>query len=115
MIKDIQLVQNKLEIEFLLKQDSIEQKALKLYESDKNKLIEYLTNYSVKQGEKAVDQWRELGFFLITKYNDGYVKDKNNKIESKGYPDKWNRRVIKTEGEKHKIKNAKNENEVKSF
>lgn len=115
MIKDIQIVQNQLENDFLQKQDSIEQKALELYKSDKNKLIEYLTKYSVKQGEKAVDEWRELGFFLITKYNDGYVKNNNNKIESKGYPKEWYHRVIKTESEKHKIKDAENKNEVKSF
>ncbi|MEN8120136.1 MAG: C69 family dipeptidase [Bacteroidota bacterium] len=115
MIKDIQVVQNKLENEFLQKQDSIEQKANELYKSDKSKLLEYLTKYSVKQGIKTVDKWRELGFFLITKYNDGYVKDKNNRIESIGYPEEWYRKVIKTEGVKHKIKDAEDKNEVKSF
>ncbi|OQY04071.1 MAG: hypothetical protein B6I20_03755 [Bacteroidetes bacterium 4572_117] len=115
MIKDIQLVQNKLERDLIQNQDSIEQKAFAIYKANKSKLPQYLTDYSVKQGTKVVAEWRELGFFLVTKYNDGYVKDKNNKIESKGYPKEWYRRVIKTEGEKHKIKNAENKNEVKSF
>ena len=49
-----------------------------------------LTDYPVSQGELTVRSWRELGEYLIVKYNDGYVNRR-----SVGYPDEWLRRVIK--------------------
>ena len=115
MVKDMQAVQNKLETTFLNRQKAIEKTALNLYKKDEELAATFLSNYSVDQGNYVVNEWRELGFLLITKYNDGYVKDPNNKIESKGYTKKWYHRVIKTEGEKYKIKNAENKNEIKSF
>ncbi|MCF6241436.1 MAG: hypothetical protein L3J74_08850 [Bacteroidales bacterium] len=52
---------------------------------------------------------------MVTKYNDGYIKDEKGHIRSEGYPPAWYKKVIKTEGDRYKIKNAKQENEVKSF
>ena len=41
-----------------------------------------------------VEKWRELGEFLITKYNDGYVKDENSRPQEQGYPESWLREVL---------------------
>ncbi len=50
----------------------------------------YLTDYSLMHGELTVRRWRELGEYLIARYNDGYINRR-----SVGYPDEWLRRVIK--------------------
>jgi len=115
MVRDIQKVQARLEDEALNAQDSIDKKALGLYHSDKDKMVAFLTDYSVKQGEKVVDEWRQLGFYLIMKYNDGYVKDADHHIQTKGYPQHWYNTVIRCDGDRYKIKDATKENQVKSF
>jgi len=115
MVKDMQAVQNKLERTMLNQQEAIEETAMVLYKKDKETAVEFLNDYSNDQGNKVVDEWRELGFFLITKYNDGYIKDEKRRVQTKGYPDAWNRQVIEKEGAKHKIIDAEKRNEVKSF
>jgi len=115
MVKDIQKVQSRLEDESLNVQDSIDQTAIKLFRSNKEEMVAALTNYSISQGEKVVEEWRQLGFYLIMKYNDGYVKNKKHRIESIGYPEEWYERVIECEGEKYKVKDAGKENQIKSF
>jgi dipeptidase len=57
-------------------------------------MTEYLTDYSVIHGESMVRRWRELGEHLLTKYNDGYVKDENGRPKQVGYPDGWLKRVV---------------------
>ncbi len=55
----------------------------------------YLTDSSVSHGEEVVRTWRQLGEHLLTKYNDGYVKDEDGHIREKGYPESWLREVLK--------------------
>jgi len=47
---------------------------------------------------------------LITKYNDGYVKDEKGHPHEKGYPDSWKNDVLNLEPEKFKIPEWNNEN-----
>jgi dipeptidase len=115
MVKDVQKVQGRLEDEALSARDSIDRKALELYNSDKGEMTAFLTGYSVERGEKVVEEWKQLGFYLVMKYNDGYVKDEKNHIRTIGYPEEWYKRVIECEGDKYKIKDATKENQVKSF
>jgi dipeptidase len=75
MVKDIQKVQAAIEKKALSLQPVIDKTALDLYKADPVLMREYLTNYSVTQGETTFRRWIELGEFLICKYNDGYVKD----------------------------------------
>jgi len=116
MVKDVQKVQSRLEDEFIQKQDSVEEVAVAMYEAgDKDKMIKFLTGYSVTAGEKVAEEWRQLGFYLVMKYNDGYVKDENHHIQTIGYPEEWYKRVMECEGDKYKIKDATKEDQVKSF
>jgi len=96
MIKDIQAVQQELEGRFLALQPVIERTALELERSDPVLMREYLTNYSVSQGQEVVRRWRELGEALMTKYNDGYVKDDKGRPKEVGYPESWLRKVIQS-------------------
>ena len=86
IVVDIKDVQKELENIMISQQPAIEKMALGFNEGER---IEFLTNYSVKMGEMVHDRWVELGNRLVTKYNDGYIKDDHNHIQTKGYPEEW--------------------------
>ena len=93
MVEDILAVQRELEGKYLTMQRVIEETALALAETDPALLREYLTLYSVGQADEMVRRWKELGDYLLTTYNDGYVAEKGNEVE-RGYPDRWLREVL---------------------
>jgi dipeptidase len=95
MISDIQKVQKELEYSAITFQPYIEETALHLSKKNPEIMRDYLTSYSVSQGEKVVKRWRELGENLICKYNDGYVKNEHGRPKEDGYPETWLRRVLR--------------------
>jgi len=95
MIEDIQTVQQELEGDCLALQPAVEQTALQLIESDHELMVRYLTDYSVTRGDIIVKRWRELAEHLLTKYNDGYIKDENGRAREAAYPEPWLRKVLK--------------------
>ncbi len=103
MVKDIQKVQTELEGKFISLQPVIEKTALELYNTDQKLLVDYLTNYSVSLGEQVVKRWIELGEHLLTKYNDGYVKDEKGRPRGVGYPAEWLREVIRSKPDQFKL------------
>lgn len=98
IIQDIQVVQKELEGKFLAEQDKIEQQALELYKKSPKKAVEFLTNYSVSQGELVFKRWQELWKYLVVKYNDGYINDVNvnngRSPKGPGYGDEFFRKCI---------------------
>jgi len=94
MVPEIQAVQRDLEGAFLARQPAVEKTALELFESDPALMDRYLTDYSVTHGEQVVSRWRQLGEYLIVKYNDGYVKNDKGRPQELGYPHTWLRRVV---------------------
>lgn len=93
MIQDIKIVQRQLEGEFLARQPQVEEVALSLYEESPERAREYLTEYSVAQGERTTKRWMKLGEELLFKYLDGNVKDEHGKAKHPGYPEGWYRRI----------------------
>lgn len=104
MIKDVQVVQAELEGSFFSRQKEIEEAALVLYKNSPGLARDYLTQYSVKQGDEVVKRWRKLGEYLIYKYLDGNVKDANGNVTHPGYPKTWYQEIIKENGERLKVK-----------
>ena len=96
MLPEIQAVQSDIEGTFLALQPLVEKTAVDISKSDPNLLTRYLTHYSITHAEKVVSRWRELGEYLITKYNDGYVKDEDGRPQEKGYPETWLREIVKS-------------------
>ena len=94
MIDDILAVQREIEERFLAMQPVIEETALALADEDPDLMREYLTQYSVGQAEEVVRRWIELGEFLLTKYNDGYVNAGGEQPAERGYPESWLREVV---------------------
>ena len=103
MVKDIQMIQQELEDNFIKLQPVIEKSARDLFNQDKKLLVQFLTSYSVSQGDLAFKRWIQLGEYLICKYNDGYVKDEKGRPRSKGYPESWLKRVLKLKGKQFKL------------
>ncbi len=101
MIVDIVNEQQKLENLFVAQQELIELKALK---QNKEERVKFLTNYSSETGKMVHENWVDLGDRLITKYNDGYIKDESNSIKTVGYPDEWLKTISKEEAEIHSVK-----------
>jgi dipeptidase len=103
MVKDIQKVQTALESQFLSLQPAVEKIALDLRKKDPELMVQYLTDYSVSKGEQVVSRWTELGEYLLTKYNDGYVKDEKGRPRGVGYPSEWLKEVLKSKPEQFKL------------
>lgn len=101
MVKDIQKVQKNMEMQFFNFQPAIEQAALKLSGEDRK---QFLTNYSVMCGETVHRKWKELGDYLVMKYNDGYIKNQEFNITTHGFPQEWLDLILLYEPDKHKVK-----------
>jgi len=104
MIKDVQKVQRELEGQFLANQPEIDTAALALYEKSPQLARDYLTNYSVTQGNAVVKRWMKLGEFLLYKYLDGNMKNEMGKVTHPGYPKSWYKRIAEESGEHLQMK-----------
>ncbi len=109
MAPEVLVVQSEIENMLLDLQPAVEKTAIELYKNNKKLMTRYLTNYSIMHAELAVKRWRELGEYLITKYNDGYVQDENGKPQEKGYPESWIKRVLESRPNQFRLKTKEKE------
>lgn len=100
MIPMIQSKQNSLESYFRSLQKPVERTAADLVTSDLNAAVQFLTDYSCMQVEKARSEWEDLANQLIVKFNDGYSKNEKGEYPNVGYPEKWLKRVVEERGER---------------
>lgn len=98
MIEDVRAVQSEIEGNYLALQPAVEETAAALVERDPELAVRYLTDYSVSHAELLVSRWRELGEYLLGKYNDGYVEGREV-----GYPQDWLRRVLEDRAGQHRL------------
>ncbi|MFH1845480.1 MAG: C69 family dipeptidase [bacterium] len=104
MIADIREVQSDLEGAALALQPEVERAAVAMAQNDPELLALYLTDYSGGRAARTVERWTELGEFLLTKYNDGYVKDDAGRPQEHGYPEVWLRAVTQQRPDIFKLK-----------
>ncbi|MCF0233584.1 MAG: C69 family dipeptidase, partial [Thermoguttaceae bacterium] len=100
MIPDIKAAQETLEKYFQNARPAVEKAAVELAAADPALAIEFLTDYSEMQTEKARDRWEELANALIVKFNDGYTRSPEGEYPSVGYPEHWLRRVVEETGDR---------------
>ncbi|MBD3298331.1 MAG: hypothetical protein GF341_06730, partial [candidate division Zixibacteria bacterium] len=103
MKEDIQKVQSEYEGKLLELQPVIEKAAVTLAETNPELAREYLTDYSISQANGALERYKELGEFLICKYNDGYVKDSTGRPRERGYPESWQKTVVEARPEQFRL------------
>lgn len=114
LIGDLQAKQSELEEGYFKETQEVDRKAEAMYKENPANAINYLTDYSVKAGNKTTDEWKGLYKYLFVKYVDGNVKEKqplpanykyvNPKVSQPGYGDEWNRTIVKMTGDKFKEK-----------
>ncbi len=106
MSEDVLAVQKEIEGTYLALQPAVEKTAMELAEDDPDLLVRYLTDYSVSHAEQMVSRWRALGQYLLTKYNDGYVRGENGRPQELGYPESWLRQVLKSKADQLRLRGA---------
>ena len=116
MIGDVRAAQKEMETTFNNAQEGIEEMAAKLLAKDKNAAIAFLTNYTNMTAQSTFDTWKQLGTFLIVKYNDGVVKRmKDGQFERNsigqpagvirpGYPKEFLEEYVKQTGDRYLVK-----------
>jgi dipeptidase len=103
MRPDIQAAQADLEGHLLALQPAVERTAVELLKTDPALARRYLTDYSVTHAELVVKRWRALGEHLMTKFNDGYIKDADGRAQEAGYTKAWLRQVIQQRPEQFRL------------
>lgn len=73
------------EDEFFANQDTIEAEAVKLFEEDPAKAVEYVTKYTYDSLDKVEKGWWEFAWHLIGKYYDGGMINEEGGMTSLGY------------------------------
>lgn len=118
MMEDVLPTLNKIEDKFENEQAALEQAALELYEKKPKKAVKHLTNYSVNSAAWMLDEWKDLGEFLMVKYIDGNVKVSEGRSfktngngvgrpanpQFPGYSEKVYRAIVKDAGEKLQVR-----------
>lgn len=114
LIGDLQKKQAELEDGFMAETQKIDKTAQTMYKENPANAINYITDYSVKAGNKTVSEWKELYRFLFVKYIDGNVKEDRPvpagykyitpKVSQPGYGDEWNRTIVKMTGDRYREK-----------
>ena len=109
---DIRTRQGELEQKYIALVPAIDKAALDLSKTDKTTAIQFLTDFSVSQGQATFNAWKTLYRELFVKFMDGNVKTRvagqvNPKVVQPGYGVEWRRAVARETGEKLKVQGAK--------
>jgi len=99
VIQDIQVVQQELEGGFVARQPELEKAALALHAQSPALARDYLTAYSVAEGDRVTARWKKLGEKLVWKYLDGNVRDATGEVTHPPYPAHWQKRMAEDGGE----------------
>ncbi len=97
IIQDIKAVQQEVENRSLAMTRAVDVAAKALYDTDREMMYEYLTDFSVNNSEYTVQRWRELGYYIFSKYNDRYIRTEDNLRpwpQGVGYPEDFLRRAV---------------------
>lgn len=114
MIPEIQKVQDKLELGFIEEVKGIDKAAAEMYKTNPEQAINFITDYSVNQGNKTVKCWKNLYGHLFAKFMDGNIKEARPvpegdiyitpKVEQPGYGEEWYKFIIQETGDKFEVK-----------
>ena len=70
----VEKVRNELEDGFIANQSAVENEALALLQTDHAAAVKFLDNYTNQCALNMLSRWKELGEYLIVKYNDQTIK-----------------------------------------
>lgn len=114
--KDVEKLQSEFEKEFIELTPIIDKASLKLHKKDPKLAVDYLTRYSVSQGDRLTYSWKKFYQYLFMKYMDGNIKTKkpvpsnhkyvNPDVKQPGYSEEWYRKIVESTGDQFKVKGA---------
>lgn len=102
-----------LEDAYAARQPKVEQEAKELLSQDPARTVAYLTDYSNRCAQEMMSRWKQLGQYLIVKYNDQVVKpEKDGKFlrtpdglgvapVRPGFSDEYKQVIIRETGDKY--------------
>lgn len=115
MFGSLKSVRDSLETSYFSAQAEIERKAMVLYDENPSLAIDFLTDYSIDKAQQMIDRWRQLGAYLIVKYNDMAIKpDEDGRfirtetglgatVERPGFPENVAREIVKSSGDRYAV------------
>ena len=108
MIGEIQKKQSELEDYYITLVPAVDKLAGEMAAQSQPKAIQFITDFSVAQGNNTVHEWKNLYAFLFTKYMDGNIKtvvpgQKIPKVNQPGYSEDFYRNIVKQTGDKFKV------------
>lgn len=115
MFGSLKSVRDSLETSYFSAQAEIERKAMVLYDEKPSLAIDFLTDYSIDKAQQMIDRWRQLGTYLIVKYNDMAIKpDEDGRfirtetglgatVERPGFPENVAREIVKSSGDRYAV------------
>ncbi len=108
MIPEILQKQAELEGNFIAMVPAIDKIAFEKSQKSQTDAVQFLTDFSVNQGNSTVYQWKQLYNYLFTKYMDGNIKtpvagEKNPKVKQPGYSEDFYKTIVNETGDKFKV------------
>ena len=111
---EIDSLQHKLEADFIDFTPAVDKGAQELLAENKDKVTDYLTNYSCSAGAFTFKTWKNFYHYLFIKYSDGNIKTKRKipegykyvtpNLKQPGYSKDWYRLIIEKTGDQFKMK-----------
>ncbi|MEA3445763.1 MAG: C69 family dipeptidase [Bacteroidota bacterium] len=108
--------QQALEEKYIATVAGIDKIAADYYKSDKEKAIEFITDYSCQTGDALVIEWKMFYQQLFPRFMDGNIKEANEipegqtytpcKVNQPGYSKEHYKNIIKDTGDKFKVHGA---------
>ena len=98
ILPDVQAVQGEQEDMFFTMMPAVESAAAELMKKDEDLARKFVTDWSMGSAESLFETWRSLAGAILTKHNDGYVREPGERSRGIGYSDEWLRRVIAERG-----------------
>lgn len=86
MYADIRARKAEIEEGFFKNQQATEEEAVKLFEEDPQKAIEFVTKYSNDSMNEVNEKWWAFAYELIGKYYDGLMMNEDGSSTALGYP-----------------------------
>ncbi|MEN8225081.1 MAG: C69 family dipeptidase [Bacteroidota bacterium] len=113
---EIEVKQQEAEKEFITMTPTIDEAAAKLYKTNPDMAITFLTDYSVTVANKTVMEWKDFYAYLFTRFMDGNVKKAVEvpegylyhvpELEQPGYGEDFYKKVVDETGDHFKVTGA---------
>ena len=119
LFPSVKAAREELEDQYIHQQAEVEAKANTLLEQDPARAKAYLTDYSAQCAKQMMARWKQLGEYLIVKFNDQAIKpEKDGKyemtpdglgkaVERPGFNKSYREVIVKETGDKYLIPSDK--------